>query len=236
MLDITDTSVVDVIMRISTVGTEGVINFTGGIATVFQVTELHNLDGVKAGLDAFELTNDGSKIMRLLHELKVTARVGVSEEVELARGSDGLFLLGGGFPVVVDWLSVVSLDITGADRAATNPWEAIGVVGVVAVGVVAVRLVTISTTGTGTAESTGVGTGVQEILNTTMTVFVSVLSIGTHNKSAGESDLREHFDFLIICLLSDSKIISSLVCQRKTVKIITIQLNALTFMTIKTYF
>ena len=65
--------------------------------------------------------------MRLLLELKSAAGVRVAEEVEFAGGDDLLFLLWSSFPVVIDGLRIVGLNITGADRAAADPWEAIGV-------------------------------------------------------------------------------------------------------------
>ena len=214
-LNITNTSVVDVLVRVATVGTEWVIDLTSRLATVLQIAELVDLEGVETWLESLELTNDGGKIMGLLSELNSTAGVGVSEEVELARGDDLLVLLGGGFPVVVDWLNVVSLDISGADGAATHPWETVRVavaIGVLTVGgvvvviaiagvmvVVAVSVVVGIVVVVNAVEvSTGVA-GAEEGLKTRVAIIVTVLlsSVGTHDKGEGESDLGQHFDFSI---------------------------------------
>ena len=63
--------------------------------------------------------------MRLLLKLNLALRVRVTEELELAGGSDRFLLLCRVLPVVIDGLDIVSLDVTGANSAATNPWEAV---------------------------------------------------------------------------------------------------------------
>ena len=173
-----------------------------------------DLEGVEAGFESLELTDDGGKIVGLLSELNSTAGVRVSEEVELARGDDLLVLLGGGFPVVVDGLNVVSLDISGADGAATHPWETVRVavaIGVLTVGGVVV-VIAIAGVMVVVAVSVVVGIGVvvnvlevttvagtEEGLKTSVVIIVAVLlsSVGTHDKGEGESDLGQHFDFSI---------------------------------------
>jgi hypothetical protein len=125
VLEVTDASVVDVEMRVAVLGTEWVIDVAGGLAAVLQITVLVDLEGMEARFDVFELSDDGSKIVRLLSELKSAFGVGVSEEIELARGNDLLCFLWGRLPVVIDGLNIPGLNITGADSAAANPWEAI---------------------------------------------------------------------------------------------------------------
>ena len=205
-LDITNTSVVDVLVRVATVGTEWVIDLTSRLATVLQIAELVDLEGVETWLESLELTNDGGKIMGLLSELNSTAGVGVSEEVELARGDDLLVLLGGGFPVVVNWLNVVSLDISWADSAATHPWETVRVAIALVVVTIRVSVVVVAIAGVmgivvvvnAVEVSTGVA-GAEEGLKTRVVIIVTVLlsSVGTHDKGEGESDLGQHFDFSI---------------------------------------
>ena len=174
MLDITNTAVVDILVRLTVVGSEGVIDVTSGFTAVFQVAELVDLESVKAGFEALKFSNDRGEIVRLLHELEGAAGVGVSEEVELARGANGLVLLGSTLPVVIDGLSVVCLDITGADSAATNPWEAIGaaVVGAVTGGR-AVVIVAIAITVGGTVARIVVIIAIARIM---MVVAIAVAS------------------------------------------------------------
>ena len=195
----------DVLVRVATVGTEWVIDLTSRLATVLQIAELVDLEGVETWLESLELTNDGGKIMGLLSELNSTAGVGVSEEVELARGDDLLVLLGGGFPVVVDWLNVVSLDISGADGAATHPWETVRVAIALVVVTIRVSVVVVAIAGVmgivvvvNVLEVTTVA-GTEEGLKTRVVIIVAVLlsSVGTHDKGEGESDLGQHFDFSI---------------------------------------
>ena len=56
LLNITNTSVVDVLVGVATVGTEWVIDLTSRLATVLQVAELVDLEGVEAWLESLELT------------------------------------------------------------------------------------------------------------------------------------------------------------------------------------
>ena len=67
MLDVTDAAVVDIVMGVTLVGTEGVKHFTSGFTAVLQVTEFVDLDTVDAGVKTLELSNDGGKIVRLLN-------------------------------------------------------------------------------------------------------------------------------------------------------------------------
>ena len=114
LLNITDTTVQDVLVRVTTVGTEWVEDSTSGRATVLEVTELVDFESVEAGLQAFEFTNDAGQIAWLLLELNTSRGVRVSEEVELAGGDDSLISLVA-LPVAVDGGHVVCLDVTGAD-------------------------------------------------------------------------------------------------------------------------
>lgn len=133
LLNITDTTIVDVLVRVAALGIEWVEDLAGALAAVLKITELVNLECVKAGLDALELTDDGGKIMRLLFELESSLGVGVTEEIELAGGNDSLIGLGGRLPVEVDWGVVVSLHITGADGGSASPFEAVATVTVASV-------------------------------------------------------------------------------------------------------
>ena len=170
VLEVTDASVVDVEMRVTVLGTEWVIDVAGRLATVLQITVLVNLEGMEARLDVLELSDDGGKIMRLLSELKGAFGVRVAEEIELAGGNDLLFLLWGRLPVVIDGLNIPGLDITGADSAAANPWEAIRLLAVATVALVVAR-------------------GAVSLV-----VVVALLrSSGAHGKGASESDLGEHY-------------------------------------------
>ena len=65
--------------------------------------------------------------MRLLLKLNLALRVRVTEELELAGGSDRFILLCRVLPVVTDGVDIVSLDVTGANSAAADPWEAVRV-------------------------------------------------------------------------------------------------------------
>ena len=112
-------------MGMSMFSTEGVIDIAGGLTTVLQVAIFVNLEGMKARLDVLEEANDRCQIVWLLSELKSAAGVRVSEEIELARGNDLLLLLRRMFPVVVDGFDIVGLNITRADGATADPWEAI---------------------------------------------------------------------------------------------------------------
>ena len=49
----------------------------------------------------------------------------VTQEFELAGCSDRFILLWRVLPVVADGVDIVSRDVTGANSAATNPWEAV---------------------------------------------------------------------------------------------------------------
>ena len=115
--------------------------------------------------------------MWLLHEVKSAAGMRVAEEIEFAGGHDRLFLLWSSFPVVIDGLNIVGLNITGADRAAAGPWEAIGVASSNA-----------NTVGTMNANTVAIKSATTEV---TMTILLS--SSGTHDKGTSESNLREHF-------------------------------------------
>jgi len=69
VLQITDAAVVDVLVGVATVGTEGVEDVSGGLAAVLEVTELVDLEAVESSLESFEFANDGSEITGLLLKL-----------------------------------------------------------------------------------------------------------------------------------------------------------------------
>ena len=170
LLDITNASVVDVLVGVAAVGTEWVIDLTRGLAAVLEIAELVDLHGVEAGSEAGELTDDGSQIVGLLSQLEGAARHRVAEEIELARGDDLSILLGRSLPIRVNGLDVVGLDIAGADGAAADPGEAVGVsVAIAAVGR-ARRVATIA-------------------------VLLGLNGAGSKDESSGEGDLRKHFSF-----------------------------------------
>lgn len=125
LLDVTNSALVDVKVRLTLVGSEGVEHLTGRLTAVFEVTELGDLEGVEAWVETFELSNDGGEITFLLSEGKSALRVGVTEEIELASGDNGLLWLFGSFPVGVNGVDVVCLDITGSLGGATHPWESV---------------------------------------------------------------------------------------------------------------
>lgn len=66
---ITDTTLVNIIGRITALLTEGVEDATGRGATILKITELMNFDGVKTRLKMLELTDEGDKITGRLCEL-----------------------------------------------------------------------------------------------------------------------------------------------------------------------
>jgi len=51
VLDITNTAVVDILVRLTVVGSEGVIDVTSRLTAVLQVAELVDLERVKAGFE-----------------------------------------------------------------------------------------------------------------------------------------------------------------------------------------
>ena len=74
MLDITNTAIMDVELRVALLGAERVVNAAGRLAAVLEISVLVHLHGVKTGLDAIELTNDAGQVMGLLLKLKTAAR------------------------------------------------------------------------------------------------------------------------------------------------------------------
>ena len=58
LLDISNTSVVDVITSKSCLGIEGIVDIASGLATLGQITVLHDFEGVQAGGEASKLSND----------------------------------------------------------------------------------------------------------------------------------------------------------------------------------
>jgi hypothetical protein len=72
LLNVTDAACMDVLVGVSMVGTEGVINAANGLTAVLQVAKFVNFQGVKTGLEALELSNHGGKIVRLLDKLEAT--------------------------------------------------------------------------------------------------------------------------------------------------------------------
>lgn len=58
LLDVSNTSVVDVLPSESCLGIEGVVNIAGGLTAMVQIAKLRNFDGVQAGGEASELSND----------------------------------------------------------------------------------------------------------------------------------------------------------------------------------
>ena len=175
VLEVTDASVVDVEMRVTVLGAEGVIDVAGGLTAVLQITKLVDLEGMEAGLDVLELSDDGSKIVGLLSELERAFGVRVAEEIELAGGNDLLFLLWGSFPVVIDGLGIPGLNIAGANSAAANPWEAIRLLLAIAAVAVALRSSVASLAAVASAAS------------------VLLRSSGAQDKGTSESDLGEHY-------------------------------------------
>ena len=102
-------------------------------------------------------------------------------EVELARCDDLLILLGGGFPVVVDGLNVVSLDISGADGAATHPWETVRVAMAIVIVTIGVTVVVVAIAGVtvvvvvNAVEVSTVVAGAEEGSKTRVVIIVAVL-------------------------------------------------------------
>ena len=127
LLDIANSAVIDILVGVTSVGTEWVEDLAGGLAAVLEITELVDLEGVETWLQVLESTNDGGQIVRLLSELNASAGVGVSEEVEFAGSNDLLLGLGVALEVQVDWGNVVGLHIAGADGGAAGPLEAVAV-------------------------------------------------------------------------------------------------------------
>jgi len=182
LLDITNAALVDILVRVATVGTEGVEHFTSGLAAPLEVAELVDLEGVEAGLDALELTDQGGVVAGLLLKSDAAAGVRVAEEVELARGLDGL-RLDLMLPVGVDGLSVVGLDVAGAVGAAAAPLER---------GVAVVRGSLVATVSGLVSGGSGL-VAVVVVATPRLGLGFSLSGVGAdHDDSAGSSGRLEH--------------------------------------------
>lgn len=92
LLDVTNTAIMDVIMRVTLDRSEWVEDVTGGVATVLKITELVDLQGVKTRCEVFESALDVYVItIWLLGEGEGTLGIRVSKEIELA---DSVYWLG----------------------------------------------------------------------------------------------------------------------------------------------
>lgn len=63
LLNVTNTALIDVVVGVSLLGTEWVVYLASGLATVLEVTELLDLDGVEARGEACELTLQLSEVL-----------------------------------------------------------------------------------------------------------------------------------------------------------------------------
>ena len=124
LLNVTNTALIDVVVGVSLLGTEWVVNLSSGLATVLEVTELLDLEGVHARREASELTLHLSEFLGGLGESDAASGFGVAKEVELASSLDSLLQLGGSSVVAVDWGSVVGLDVARTDGGAARVSEA----------------------------------------------------------------------------------------------------------------
>lgn len=121
VLDITAATVVDIVMRVALCSSEWVVDVTSRIATMLEVTELVNLEGMKTWLQSGELSCQFNEIVNILLEFDTSRRLGVSEEVELARGSDSFGLWGLSEVVGIDGLGGESDNISGTMSTASHP-------------------------------------------------------------------------------------------------------------------
>lgn len=112
---------VDIVMRLALDNTEWVVDLASGSATLFQVTELVNFHGVKTWLEAGELSTQWNEIVNFLCEFDTSRWLRVSEEVELAWGSDSLGLGGLSEVVGIDGLGGVGDKISGTMSTASHP-------------------------------------------------------------------------------------------------------------------
>ena len=134
--------------------------------------------------------------MRLLLKLNLALRVRVAQEVKLAGGSDRFLLLCRVLPVVIDGVDIVSLDVTGANSAATNPREAVRVTTMVfnAVTITLVPIVAEVTSGlvvawAGTWDILGLS-----VVDTSVWLWLWVLRRSdAQNEGAGKCDLGKHY-------------------------------------------
>lgn len=102
LLEVTDATLVHVVMRVSSDTTVGVEDISGGATAVLKVTELVDLETVEAWVDSSEFTDEGGHVSGSLSDLNASGRVGVSKEIELAGSADGLLGLLERLPVLVD--------------------------------------------------------------------------------------------------------------------------------------
>ena len=108
LLDVTNATSVDVVVRVTNVGAVWVEDVASGVASVHQVAELVHLQGVQALRESSELASDGNIIVRLLLEVETTSGGRVAKEVELARGLNSLIssrclsVIGGNWGDVLD--------------------------------------------------------------------------------------------------------------------------------------
>ena len=124
LLNVTNTALIDVVVGVTLLGTEWVVDLASGLATVLEITELLDLEGVDAWGEASELTRQLSEVLGGLRESDAASGVRVAKEVELASSLDSLLQLRGSSVVAVDGGGVVGLDVTRTDGRAARVSEA----------------------------------------------------------------------------------------------------------------